>query len=118
MNKSEYLNAVNKWEIVDDRVEAISEIYIRRIPELLQRIISHSNEPYFFDDGSHVLSLGEMLSIEETLGVSFSDRHLIPVIDCCDGDYIVYDYGNGIWAVYNIVDDALFRSGNSLGDLL
>lgn len=118
MNKSDYLDAASKWEIVDERVEAIGETYTLRLPELLQRIISHSDEPYFFDDGSHILSLDEMLGVEETLGVSFSDKHLVPVVDCCDGDFIVYNYGNDVWAIYNIVDDVLFRSGNSLGDLL
>lgn len=118
MNKSEYLNAVNQWEIVDERVEAVANAYHKRLPELLQRIISRSDEPYYFDDGSHVLSLDEMLSIEETLGVSFSDKHLIPVVDCCDGDYIVYDYGRGVWAIYNIVDDVSFKQGNSLVKLI
>lgn len=117
MTKSEYLDAAGKWEIVDDRVEAIGKVYSRRIPELLRRIISHSDEPYFFDDGSHILSPTEMLGVEETLGVSFSDRHLLPVVDCCDGDYIVYDYANAAWAIYNIIDDVLFKYRDSLDQL-
>lgn len=117
MNKSEYLDAASKWEIVDERVRTVGKAYSRRIPDLLQRIVSHSDEPHFFDDGSHVLSLAEMLGTEETLGVSFSDKHLVPVVDCCDGDYIVYDYDKDVWAIYNIIDDVSFKHKRTLGEL-
>lgn len=118
MTKSEYLNAASKWEIIDEIVEAVSNAYSRRLPKLLQRIVSHSDNPCFFGDGSHVLSLAEMLGVEETLGVSFADKHLIPVVDCCDGDYIVFDYDKGVWAIYNIVDDVTFKQRETLGELL
>lgn len=118
MNKSDYLDAASKWEIVDERVEAVGRAYSSRIPEQLQRIVSHADEPYFFEDGPHILSLAEMLGAEETLGVSFSDKHLVPVVDCCDGDYIVYDYDKEVWAIYNIVDDVSFKQGGSLAELL
>lgn len=118
MNKSEYLDAASKWEIVDEHVETVGKTYSGRVPELLQRIVSHSDKPYFFDDGSHVLSLAEILGTEETLGVSFSDKHLVPVVDCCDGDYIVYDYDKEVWAIYNVVDDVSFKQGETLGELL
>ena len=118
MNKSDYLDAASKWEIVDERVRTVGKAYSGRIPELLQRIVSHSDEPHFFDDGSHVLSLAEMLGTEETLGISFSDKHLVPVVDCCDGDYIVYDYDKEVWAIYNMIDEVVFRQGDSLIELL
>lgn len=118
MTKSEYLKTAKGWEINLNLVAAIEKIYCVKLPELLRRIISHSEEPYFFDDGTHVLSYSEVLYADEDLDVAFSEKKLIPVVDCCDGNYVVYDYDNQTWAMYSIIDDILFNQSNTLDEIL
>ena len=117
MTKSEYLKSVENWQIQDSIVDRIEKVYSKNLPELLQRIVSHTDKPFFFDDGTHILSYTEVLKAEEELGVAFPEKYIIPVVDCCDGNYIVYDYQNKVWAIYNIIDDIIFNQGNTLYEL-
>jgi len=118
MTKDEYLREASRWKIDSELVARVEHRYSVELPELLKRIVSHSEDPVFFDDGTHILSYAEVIDAEDDLHVDFSGRKIIPVADCLDNDYIVYDYEHDVWALFNTTDEILFKERESLEELL
>ena len=52
------------------------------------------------------------------LHVEFKKKGLLPVADCRENDFILYDFINGMWAKFNIVDEIIFKERLSLEELL
>lgn len=118
MTKQEYLQSVNRFAIDQNKLQTIYAIYTGRFPETLERIISGSNESVFFDDDTRILSFAEMVDAEQDLHIDFKRKELMPIADCGDNDFIVYDYANNVWAKFNIVDETIFMKRAELGELL
>jgi hypothetical protein len=57
------------------------------------------------------LSHKDILSAQEDLGVQFSKLGLIPLFDKGDNDYVVYDFRNKRWKLFNIADNTAFNEG-------
>ena len=119
MTKQEYLRSTNRFAIDQNKLQTIYAIYAGRFPEALERIISGSNESVFFDDDDmRILSFAEMVDAEQDLHIDFKSKKLMPIADCGDNDFIVYDYANNVWAKFNIVDETIFMKRAELGELL
>ena len=118
MTCKEYLVDLERKEINADKVKRINEIYTGRFPEILKIIISNNDSSIFFDDGNRMLSYAEIVDAEKDLHVDFNSKGLIPIADCGDNVFIVFDYTSQAWAKFNIVDETLFKKRESLGDLL
>ena len=118
MNKQEYLNSIQRCTINEKKIIKISQLYSNELPDLLLKIVSNCDESVFFDDGSRILSFAEILDAERDLNVPFQQKSLIPVADCGDNDFIVYDYKNKVWEKYNIVDETVFKKRCKLEMLL
>lgn len=68
-----------------------------------------------------VLSLKEIKeAYDGRLNFDFKKKHMLPICDIYDNDFIVYDYSNHVFNKVNIVDETIFgdRKSESIKDLL
>ena len=92
--------------------------YLGEWPDFVLRLISNCQDTLFLDDGKRVLSFTEILNAETELHVDFSDKGLLPLVDCGDNDFIVYSFKEKNWALFNIVDEVLFHKADSIESLI
>ncbi len=118
MTKNEYLEQISQKEVDSEKVKLIKSIYGSNIPEVIQKIISNSDETVFLDDGVRILSYEEIIDAENDLHVEFSAKAMIPVADCGDNDFIVYHVDDKIWSKFNIIDETVFKKKDELSELL
>ena len=43
---------------------------------------------------------------------------MVPLVDCRDGDYLVYDFSGQIYSMYNHIDELSFRDYQTLNDFV
>lgn len=118
MKTKEYLKEALSLEINEEIVKQIEKEYNTKLPKVAKALISASNSTIFFEDGKRILSIGEITDAEKDLHVNFKSKGLIPIIDCSDNDFIVYDFLNKRWAKFNIIDEILFKIKNNIDELL
>lgn len=117
MTVSMYMEKVSATNIDSELVEKISEEYDVKLPELVEKLISVSGKGAFVD-GYRFLSFSEILYAEEDWGISLKKKKIIPIVDCSDNDFIVYNACEKEWQMYNIVDEISFRHTDEFTDLL
>ena len=71
-----------------------------------------------FIDGTRLLTYNEILGAEEDLGVNFIQLHLLPLFDCGENDFIVYNISKNRWSLFNIIDECVFKETKTLEELL
>lgn len=118
MTKKEYLEKVLRAVIDDAKVSKVQKIYGCKLPDIIQKIVSNSDEATFFDDDTRILSLDEIVDAEKDLHVDFISKKIIPLADCGDNDFIVYHFEDDVWSKFNIVDETIFKKRNDLSELL
>ena len=60
----------------------------------------------------------EIMNAEEDLHVCFSEAGLIPFVDCMDNDFIVYDFRDKVWTMFNIVEKCKFGIAGELEQIM
>ena len=118
MNRKEYVDYISTKKIDDKLVKEIIDKYDFDLPEIVKLIVSNAKDTLFFDDEYRVLSFDEIIDAEKDLHVSFSEKKIIPLFDCGENDFIVYNSAEGIWSKFNIVDETFFKKKEKLSDLL
>lgn len=118
MDKKTYLEAAARCGIDQKNLAVIHDLYSGELPVQLERILSNCGRPVFLDDGVRVMSFDEIVAASKDLHVDFKDKGLIPIADTGENDFVVYDFLNGQWAMYNVVDDVTFYEDSTLQDLL
>ena len=118
MNKELFLDTLSTIKVDTKKVEHLCQVYSQELPPLVEKIVSICNGPVFLDSGIRVLIFDEIVDAEKDLHVSFSAKSLVPIADCGENDFIVYDFKSKCWAKYNIVDGTLFKKRASLCELL
>lgn len=118
MMKLEYIEKIKIQKVDDKKIEIIQKLYTDHLPQLLKQIISDCDKAIFFEDGTRILSFREIVNAEKDLHVPFRKMCLIPVADCGENDFIVFDFKNGNWAMFNIVDEISFMESDSFEELL
>ena len=111
-----FLNKYTTAPIID-----IPPIY--RIHEELQHFISACKREIFVENDSFsadfkVLSLDEIIDAETDLGIDFRALKMIPVIDCYDNQFLVYQIDKRNWGLYSMDDDIIFDENESMEELL
>lgn len=117
MTKEEYVNMIHECDINTDVVNAIQNQYGAILPEIVQRIISCAKESVFLDS-IRILSVSEITDAETDLHVSFIDNQIIPLADCGDNDFLVFNFVDQTWSLFNIVDEIAFGKKNSIYDYI
>lgn len=118
MNKVEYLSNIENCPINKDRISCMMKIYNVEFSDTLARIISYADSADFIDDERRVLTFEEIVDAGEQLGVDFVSLGMIPIIDAYDNDYIVYVFGEAVWAKFNTIDQVTFKKKNTLQELI
>lgn len=117
MTVKEYLSQLSNFKIDDEKVTKIEKVYGITLPDTVKKIVSNSEKPLFVDD-YRVLSFAEIKDAEDELEVNFADKGLIPLVDCGDNDFIVYNFKTGKWSLFNIVDTCSFKVKSKLEELM
>ena len=118
MTKAEFIKSINEASIDNSKEKKIEDLYADNLPEVIKRIISCNDSSIFLDDEIRILSFTEIIDAEKDLHVDFHSIGVIPMVDCGDNDFIVYDYNNSTWAKFNIVDKTIFKKRATLEELL
>ena len=84
-------------------------------------LLSLKNKDLESDDGDtecRILDLDEILSASEDMEVDFLKEKLVPLVDCFDNDYLVYDFSKQIFCMFNISDEMSFSDYKNLDEFL
>lgn len=117
MKVSDFFDMISNAEIDDMRVKELEKIYGLAIPMTIKSIVSIADEPIFVEE-YRVLSFAEIADADDDLEVNFSERHLLPVVDCGDNDFIVYDLGKECWTKFNIIELCAFSPKKDLAQIM
>ena len=118
MTKADYLTKVADTKINATKVDEINKIYGAGLPDELKRIISVAEESIFLDSDYRILSVDEIKNASKELHVDFKGSGLIPLVDCGENDFIVYNFKTKTWSKFNIIDEAIFKKSDSFESLL
>ncbi len=118
MDKKEYFARLNKVKIDNKKTNIMQSMYGTELPVIIKKLISSNKETIFFDDGTRILAFAEIIDSEKDLHIEFKNKGLIPLIDCGDNDFIVYNFNENNYSIFNIVDEVSFKKRNDLKELL
>lgn len=118
MTKKDYIDSIKKCAISDKVVQQVAAVYTDNLPSEIKQMLSYDQNSIFFEDEYRTLSLSEVLEAEQDLHVNFVALRMIPLVDCGDNDFIIYDFETMMWAKFNIVDECRFKQRESLHEVL
>lgn len=117
MTLAECLLNISKTKVDSKVTKTLAKVYSQDIPAVVEQLVTLFKSGGFVA-GYRFLSLDEIEYAEDDLHVDFKKRHFIPLVDCGDNDFIVYDYRNEKWILFNIVEKVAFKKKQELEDLL
>ena len=118
MTGKEYLSSLANVTYDKDKIDVIESLYTKDLTEIILKMISNADEPIFLDDDSRILSYSEIVDAEKDLHVKFKEKGIIPLVDCGDNDFIVYQFNNRKFSKFNIVDETIFKEKQSIEEIL
>jgi hypothetical protein len=91
-------------------------IYKASLSDEVKKILSLSEETMLYDDKPLLrkLSSAEIIEANEDLEVDFIGQSLLPVFDMGDNDFVVFDFAENRWCLFNIVDEIKFKEEEDL----
>lgn len=117
MKRLEYLNAVTECRFNTEAIKRVEDKYNLSLPDMVKCIISFSQGVVFFDNGYRTLSLDEIVNADKEIHVNFTEKQIIPLFDCGENDFIVYNYASLEWSKFNIIEECAFKSRKTISDL-
>ena len=118
MDVKQYIDLIKNTDINDETVACVEELFGVTLNGDIRRTVSVVLDDYFISEKCRVISSKEILRTEEFVGVDFKDLNMIPLIDCKDDDYIVFNFETQKYEMYNIYDEVSFREADGLEELL
>jgi len=118
MTTKEFIDNIQNFKVDVKKVSFIEKMYGADLPEVVKLIISNCDATIFIDNDIRVLSFPEITEAEKDLHVDFKSKNIIPIFDCGNNDFIVYNYKRNKWSKFNIIDEVLFKIKDRLEDLL
>ena len=112
MNFKDVFANINDMPINKALVERVQKRYkTEELPDEVKRVLSLHSEVTFYDDRPLLRGLAshEVLRANEDLDVDFIAQLLLPVFDTGDNDYIVFDFSEQVWCLFNIVEEIKFK---------
>ena len=117
MTKTEFLAQLSAAAVDSEKTKAVGTVYKGELPDIIQKIITCCNETVFFDN-TRILAYEEILCAPQELHVDFDVRHLIPIADQGDNDFVVYHMVEKKWYLFNIIDKTLFKERSTFQELI
>ena len=118
MTKKEYIDQLNSTNIDQNKVNKLEALFGLKLPERVKKMMSVNDSAEFFDDGTRMLSYQEVVDAEQDLHVDFKALGIIPVAECGENDFIVFNAKDNIWSKFNIVDEIEFKKKKAFEELL
>lgn len=118
LSKEQFLSSLASTKIDNVRVNKLSTIYDSSIPKQIQKIISANNGPVFLNNGIRILSFNEIMDAEKDLQTDFVNKRMIPIADCGENDFVVYNLTNKTYSKFNINDKSEFKKSSNLKQVL
>ena len=101
----------------DEAVNAVEEAYKITLSDQARKMVSLSADPQFTEDWRS-LSFDEIMNSTKCLKYDFLDKHLLPMVDVSDNDFIVFNPESEVWEKYNIIDELSFDEAEDIKELL
>lgn len=118
MNRKDFLNSIEDAFVNNETKEKLFLVYGKSIPNLILKILSLYPSSELFDENeSRTLSFNEVLHAEEDNSIPFKSNGIVPIVDCGNNDFIVYDSKKNNWCMYNILDEIMFNETSKFEDL-
>jgi len=118
MKRKDLIEKLKSVSVVTEKVEDMQKEYGTEFSQEMKSIISQSIEPLFFEDNSRMLSYGEIFSADIEYDNNFKELGIVPLIECFDNDFIVYNIRTGMYEMYNIIEKIAFNENKTLKDVL
>lgn len=116
----------NNCEIDSEKVEKVEKAYGMKAPDILKRFITKCTD----DDDNYIcneyqncfriLTFDEVIDPKgknKKLKLDFKEMGCVPVADCINADFIVYNYKTGNW-IWIEGDGSIMFEGESLREVL
>ena len=117
MNKKQFLLVVEATQVNEKALKEITKLYGEIKSDLIKKALSLQKDTLFFDD-YRLLAHEEIIKANEELHVNFTGRKILPLIDCGENDFIVYNILKNNVSKFNIVDETFFKERATLSDIL
>lgn len=120
MKRETFLETVAGTAINREIVDKVQQAYGTILPAEVQKILSISPQGEFIDGANfcRLLSAKEILNASAELHVDFTKHGFIPVFDIEDNNFVVFDFKNGSWKNFNIVDEVPYGGQSSLDAII
>ncbi len=116
MTFKEYMSSIAGNNIDTAYMESLKSKYCDNLPEAILEIFSNAENTVFLKNSRRVLSYDEVMNASEELHVGFKEMGLIPIVDCGENNFIVYQFKEHSYAMFNITDETLFMIKSSLDE--
>jgi len=116
-NTDVYLKISKNKKIDEELVKLVEKTYNTKITDESVKCLISKKKASFYENYK-VLSNSEIINANKDLKMDFIGKRILPLIDCSDNDFIVYNLNNKKWSMFNIVDGVSFKVRNSLNELL
>ena len=93
----------NKCDVIENQWKC-------KLPYNIKAIFASVENREFVEGKTFIraLSLDEIANSSNELLINFQKLGLVPLLDLCDNDYVVYHIKENCWYKFNIVDEILF----------
>ena len=121
LSVDEYISELQNTVIDSVAVNAAENVYGTINDDIAKKIISRASrldDSEFIGEECRVMSYHEIIDADEYLHADFSGSGIVPLFDCWDNNFAVYDLKNGTWAKYNITDCIEFMQRSELREVL
>lgn len=117
MHINDVITCIEKNKVDLDYISEVEKYFDCKLPDEVLRIITLGKEPVFYDE-CRIVTVKEMVSSNNIMGVDFKEKGIIPLIDVMDNDFIVYSINEKLYYIYNIVEDVFFDKKTDIKEYL
>lgn len=120
MKRETFYKTITGTTINHEIVDKIQQAYGTVFPAEVQKILSINLQGDFIEGAKfcRLLSAKEILNASAELHVDFTKHGIIPVFDIEDNNFVVFDFKNGCWKNFNIVDEVPYGGRLSLDAII
>lgn len=112
MKSNAVQNIITELSMFDPVAIEIENEYAVLLPMEVKMLLKDYEGQFIqVGDGEHyrILDKDEILNTERYLGLDCLKMGVIPLIDCKDNNFLVYNTGKNVFEMMNIVDGMLFK---------
>lgn len=101
----------SRISLIESKMSLIKSIYsVKKINRLILSLFLFENKFIEVNEKNswRILGINEVENAEQELNVDFVSKKILPIVDCFDNDYIVFDFSSECFCMFNIVDEISF----------